>query len=237
MGPTVCTFKWKAPPGYRSKFEAEHVLILRNMVARHYLKPHEFVCITDDAKGLASIRTLPLWDTYANVPNPNGTHNPSCYRRLKLFAPDAGEWLGERIICMDLDVVVTGDLTPLFDDPAEFKVWGQSDFPKTQFFNGSFWSLKAGSRPQVWTDFDPQTSPRIQKAAGARGSDQGWMSYCLGKTAERWGTADGIYSWRVHLAPKGGELPKGARLVVFHGKQDPWSYNVQHKRWIREYYR
>jgi hypothetical protein len=171
------------------------------------------------------------------VPNPNGTHNPSCYRRLKVFAPDAAAWLGERIIGLDLDVVVTGDLTPLFDDPADFKIWGQTDFPGKQWYNGSFWSLRAGTRPQVWTEFDPTTSPAKQKAAGCRGSDQGWLSYILGPKEQTWGKKDGIYSWRVHLAPKGGELPKDARLVVFHGKVDPWSYQVQCRKWIREHYR
>lgn len=234
--PTVCTFKWKAPTGYRTRFTAEHVLTLRNMVARHYSKPHRFVCITDDTSGLTDVQTLPLWDTYANVPNPNGTHNPSCYRRLKVFAPDAGAWLGERIVCMDLDVVVTGDLSPLFDDPADFKIWGQTDFPGKQWVNGSFFSLKAGSRPQVWTDFDPKTSPQKQKAAGARGSDQGWISYLLGPTVEKWSQKDGIHSWRVHLAPRGGNLPDNARLVCFHGKAKPWDYNVQQHKWVRRHY-
>jgi hypothetical protein len=234
--PTVCCFKWEKP-GYRSKFTAEHVLTLQRMVARHYPKPFDFVCCTDDAKGLESIRTIPLWNDYADIPNPHGLRNPSCYRRLKVFAPDAASWLGERIIPIDLDMVVTGDLTPLFDDPADFKIWGQTDFPGKQWFNGSFWSLRAGSRPQVWTQFDPLTSPEKAKAAGARGSDQGWMSYILGSSEQTWNTKDGIYSYRVHVAKNGYRLPEGARLVAFHGRVDPWSEEAQRLKWIRECYR
>ena len=237
MVPTVVTFKWTPAPGYRSKYGPAQVLTMQRMVQRHYPKPFHFVCITDDAAGLEGIRTIPLWDDWASLPNPHGTHNPSCYRRLKVFAPDAGAWLGERIICIDLDMVVTGDLTPLLDDPADFKIWGQSDFPGQQWYNGSFWSLKAGARPQVWTEFNEQ-SPKLAKRAGCRGSDQGWFSYILGKREATWSTKDGIYSYRVHIAKQfGNTLPANCKLVAFHGKYDPWQYSMQQIRWIRESYR
>lgn len=237
MIPTVVCFKWEPRPGYRSKYGPEQVLTLQRMIARHYSKPFDFVCCTDDARGLERIHTIPLWNDWADLPNPHGLHNPSCYRRLKVFAPNAGEWLGERIIAIDLDMVVTGDLSPLFDDPAEFKIWGQSDFPSRQWYNGSFWSLKAGSRPQVWTEFS-ETSPSLTKHSGARGSDQGWFSYILGPHEQTWSTKDGIYSYRVHIAKQfGNTLPSNCRLVAFHGKDDPWCYRCQQVPWIQEHYR
>jgi hypothetical protein len=236
---TFVTFKWRPSPNpiYRSTFGPEQVIVLRNMIARHYQRPHRFVCVTDDAAGLKGIETLPLWNDFAAVPNPNGSHNPSCYRRLKLFHPDAGKVFGEWLVAVDLDLVITGDLAPLLAGDEDFKIWGQSDYPKTQWYNGSIWKLKTGSRPRVWTEFDPRTSPRLALKAGKKGSDQGWFSYILGPNEATWGTQDGIYSYRVHLAKRQYTLPEDARVVVFHGKHDPWSYHCQHHGWIREHYR
>lgn len=229
---TFTAFKW-AKPGYRSTFAPATVHVLRNMISRHYHRPFRFVCITDDPTGLDGIETLPLWNDFADVKNPNGAHNPSCYRRLKLFSPDAREWFGDgRVVCMDLDTVIVNDITPLFDDDVDFKIWGESDFPR-QWMNGSLWMLRIGSRPQVWTRFDPLTSPKEAAKAGARGSDQGWMSYVLGKNEATWGREDGVFSFRKHLQPV-GHLPLEARMVMFHGRQDPWSPAAQQIPWVKQ---
>ena len=90
---------------------------------------------------------------------------------------------------MDLDTVIVNDITPLFDEDVDFRIWGESDFPQTQWMNGSLWMLRLGARPQVWTRFDPRTSPQEAKLAGARGSDQGWLSYVLGRGRDGPGAA------------------------------------------------
>jgi hypothetical protein len=168
------------------------------------------------------------------VPNPHGAHNPSCYRRLKLFAPEMGDVLGERFVCLDLDVVIVADLAPLWDRPEDFVIWGETN-PRS-FYNGSMFMLRAGARPQVWEQFKPKTSPMLAKRAGRFGSDQGWISYVLGKGEAMWGRQDGVYSYRVHIAPAGDVLPSNARIVMFHGKVDPWCYRAQCVPWIREHW-
>jgi hypothetical protein len=229
------TFKWQAYTGYRSTFKSEHVNVLFRMIDRHYTAPHRNICVTDDPKGITGeIEVVPLWSDHANVPNPNGgTRNPSCYRRLKLFAPDAGDQFGDRIVVMDLDTVIVGDLTGLFARPEDFVIWGQTDFPRTQWYNGSLWMLRTGTRPKVWTEFQPRTSPRMASKAGKKGSDQGWFSYILGPNEAVWTTADGIYSYRVHLSTMNWELPANAKIVAFHGHTDPWSHKAQQLPWVR----
>lgn len=243
----VC-WKWHTP-GYRSTFNAAAVNTLRAMVARNLSLPHTFTCVTDDAAGIDSrVRVVPLWNDYASVPNPSNAQNPSCYRRLKMFAPNAGEiFVGERVVSMDLDVCITGDLTPLFDRPDDFVIWGgQSVEPRFRrnsapysWYNGSLMMLRIGSRPQVWLEFDPRSSPRRAHAANCRGSDQGWIAFCLGKNEKVWGVSDGVFSYRNHvIAEHAGRLPRGARFVAFHGRHDPWHTVVQAKHaWIREHYR
>lgn len=233
---TFVTFKWKPSNGFRTTFTAEHVVVLRNMIARHYHGPHRFVCVTDDTSGLADVETLPLWNEWAHVPNPSGSHNPSCYRRLKLFAPDAGETFGDRLVCIDLDMVIVNDITPLFDRPEDFVIWGESDY-KSQWYNGSLWYLRTGTRPRVYTEFNPRTSPRLAYKAGGRGSDQGWFTYMLRPREATWGQADGVYSYRKHIMPKGYALPENARVVAFHGKIKPFDYHSQQIPWIRDHWR
>lgn len=233
---TFMCWKWKPSNGYRSTFGPDAVHVLKSMVGRHYRLPHRFVCITDDTSGLDGVDTFPLWEDYANIPNPGGAHNPSCYRRLKVFAPEAQAWFGERIVSIDLDTVIVDDITTLLQRSEDFVIWGESDFPKTQWYNGSLWMLRTGTRTKVWTKFNPRHSPRIARKAGARGSDQGWFSYILGPHEATWGRSDGVFSYRKHIAPKGGGLPSSAKIVAFHGRVDPWSYAGQQIPWIREHW-
>jgi hypothetical protein len=232
---SVVCFKWKPKVGYRSAFSAANVNVLRAMVKRHYQKPHRFICVTDDPRGIdANVEIIPLWDDYAAVPSPCGARQPSCYRRLKAFSKEALSLFGPRFVCLDLDCVVTGDLAPLWDRDEDFVIWGDTT-PRTPY-NGSMFLLRAGSRRQVWEDFDPVTSPAKGRALGYFGSDQAWIGACLGPHEARWSQGDGVYSYRNDIKRAGG-LPDDARIVMFHGGVDPWSAEAQRLPWVREYYR
>lgn len=233
---TFVCWRWQSPVGYRSTFLPESVYALRAMLARHYTRAFRFVCVTNRPEELVGVETLPLWEEGLAIPSPFGRHNPSCYVRLKAFAPDAGKMFGERLVSIDLDTVIVDNIEGLLDRPEDFVIWGESDFAK-QWYNGSLWMLKTGTRPQVWTQFDPETSPLIATRAGARGSDQGWISYILGKHEATWGREDGVYSFRKHIfGENGGVLPPNAKIINFHGHVDPWSYRAQHLAWVREHY-
>ena len=235
---SIVTWLWEAPVGYRSKFTTEHVNVLFRMVDRHYRKPHRNIVVTDITQGLdRSIEVVRGWNDYAGVANPNGMHNPSCYRRLRAFAPDAGAVLGDRVVSMDLDTVIVGDITPIVERREDFIIWGESDFPRKQWYNGSLWNLKTGTRTKVWEQFNPRFSPRHAAMAGHRGSDQGWLSCVLGPGEKTYSKADGVYSFRKDIAPSDGALPADARLVAFHGHTDPWSYRAQHYDWVRAAWR
>lgn len=231
----VVAFKWKPQPGYRSTFGPETVNVLKRMVDRHYRKPHRFTCVTDDPAGIdEDVRIIPLWDDFANIPSPHGGTNPSCYRRLKLFSMEAATLIGPRFVSLDLDCVIVGDMTPVWDRPEDFVIWGDTN--PTTAYNGSMMLMTAGSRAKVWTSFDPGTSPRKAKAAQCWGSDQGWISYCLGPNEKKWTRADGVYSWRNDLKQTRAPLPKDARIVFFHGRDDPWG-QPQNTDWVREHWR
>jgi hypothetical protein len=233
---TVVCWKWKPARNYRSEFGPEAVNVLASMVRRHYKHPHRVVCVTDDPAGIdSSIGIVPLWNDHADLINPHGPHQPSCYRRLRAFSAEAREWFGERFVSVDLDCVIVGDLAPLWNRPEEFLIWG-SGTDKRVWCNGSMWMMTAGARRQVWDEFDPVKSVQAAKRAGHFGSDQSIIATMLGRKEAMWTTADGVYSFRVHLNGGSKQLPSDARVVFFHGRTDPWHARAQEIPWIAENY-
>jgi hypothetical protein len=233
---SVVCWRWPTPLGYRSTFGPQTVNVLRRMVARHYPHPHRFLCVTDDAKGIdPEVEIVPDWRDYADLPSASGGRNPSCYRRLRAFHPDIGSVFGERFVSLDLDTVIVRDMTPVWDRSEDFVIWGDTN-PRT-FYNGSMFLMNAGARPHVWQTFDPQVSPARARAAGHFGSDQGWISHCLGPNETKWSRADGVYSFKSHLVMNIRMLPADARIVFFHGDLDPWSEYVQlNCPWAKEHW-
>lgn len=240
MSLNVVAWRWTPFKGYRNEFPVETVNTLRRMVLRHYPDVGRFICVTDDPSGFdPGIEALPLWDDFPGVRSPHDSgmarpKNPSCYRRLRMFHPDAAQWFGERFVAVDLDMVFTGDLRPLWNRPEDFVMTGDTN--RTTHYNGSMLLLTAGSRPRVWTEFDPAMSPRKTLSAGFHGSDQAWISYCLGAGEATWTKADGVYSYRNHLTPRRDRFPSDARVVNFHGAVKPWCLQVSDLPWIREHY-
>lgn len=234
---SVVCWRWAPRPNYRSTYGPETVNTLRRMVQRHYPHPHRFICVTDDPQGIdPDIEIVPLWTDFAELEHPYGPKFPNCYRRLRAFHPEIGRVFGERFVSIDLDCVITADVTPVWNRPEDIVLWGGTH--ETTPYNGSMLLMTAGARPQVWTEFHPVCSPRHARRAGFFGSDQAWISYVLGPHEARWTHADGVYSWRLDCQPPEKPLPDNARIVLFHGRYDPWSPHVRDRcPWVRLHYR
>jgi hypothetical protein len=228
----VVCFKWNAP-GYRTQFTAEHVNTLAKMVTRHYSKLNRFICVTNDSAGLdADVSIVPDLEDFADIPSPHGGNNPSCFRRLRLFHPDAAEWFGERFVALDIDGVILRDLAPLWDRDEDFVAW--RDPSHAHQVNGSMMLIRAGKFPNVWSLFSRAGSLDAMRA-GFKGSDQGWISYML-RGRPTWTAADGVHSYKKEVAPH-KRAPADARVVFFHGDPKPWDKECQRAQWIREAYK
>lgn len=227
-------------------FKSSHVNILYEMVARHYPRPFRFVCITDAAAGLdAKIEALPLpahAGGFSGLKNPSGARFPNCYCRLWNFSAEAAALLGPRIFQIDIDVIITGDLRPLVDREEDFVGWSDKRFEEHKIAGGAY-LLKSGSMKQIWTDFDPASSPAKAAAAGFKGSDQGWMSFRLSVGAKdlsplRVGFWKNEGLVKINWTEKRSRIPpREARIVFTSGVKPPWAKETRTLYpWVREYW-
>ncbi len=267
------TWKWQPPAGSARSFGAEHVNILRGMIARHYPEPHKLLCLTDDTNGLDKrIEALPMPDTKLEhllspmrprrkprgvrgsrewrhrrrVIRPSSEpvspvlpavehHFPACYRRLWLFS-DAACSLGERIVLLDVDVVIVSSLLPLVQQDADFIGWTAPRFGWHKIAGGA-WLLRTGTHTQVWTQFDANTSPQVAFEAGFHGSDQAWLSYMLYPPKATWTPTDGLL--KINWTPAGAAAPPPhARMLFTAGNRPPWHGPTRMQYpWLKEHYR
>lgn len=244
--PTFVCWKWKSPYENGRSFPSRAVNELRARIRKHYRAPHRFVCITDDTAGLDAsieVRELPATGlgevrTLLEPVQMGGrlVHYPSCYQRLWIFSEAARE-LGDLLFQLDVDTLPVGDLVPLVRDfPGDFVGWlraADGVYRMLPTLAGCAFKLRAGSRPDVFDDFDPASSPATAAAAGYRGSDQAWMSLkLLGPNAARmWTEADG-------LRKVGTKPPRRSdRLMFTIGLEPPWSPAAHRKYpWLRSHY-
>jgi hypothetical protein len=218
--PVVCCVKWG------TKYPASYVNRLRSMVRRHLGRRHDFVCLTDDPAGLdPDIEAMPLPDT-----GYTGFWNKISLFRADLFAP------GRTLLYLDLDIVIVGPLEPLLEGEGDLTIL--HGFSKNFGFNSSVMRLRAGSSPHVYERFAANSEAIL--ASGRYSTDQDWICEQFPDAALF--PPGKIVSYKKdmnsHVLPLTKKLglefswikaprwmtvnpPKGASIVVFHGKPDP----------------
>jgi hypothetical protein len=231
----IVSYFWRDPArdaqnrGYT--FSHDHVRTLKSMVARNLKRDHRFVCVADEA--IEGVETVPL-DWRKHVP---GT---VCIRLMQHNAAWARENLGERVLSLDLDVVITGSLDHIVSRPDDFIIFRNPNFPKPQraFYQSSVQLFSAGARPELWEDFDPEQTPRWMNWRFG-GREQAWISERLEWNEATFTEADGVYgAGRLGGKGVGSELPENACIVSFPGAREPSQPQVQIANpWVREHYR
>lgn len=228
---TVLTWLWKKP-GSRTEYTAKHVNIWAAMVARHLTLPHKIACVTDIPEGIdphIQIITPPGEFVGLETPTWNGD-KPNCFRRLSMFRPDAADIFGERFVCMDLDCVIAANIDSLFDRDEDFIMYKGTSFDRP--YNGSLLMLRAGARPQVYMDFNEENA--IKSGQRYVGSDQAWISYCLGPNEKTWSFEDGVCWWQSQY----NGLMTEKKIMFFPGQVKPWeTIKLGTDPWIAQHYK
>ena len=210
-----------------SKYNAEYVNTLYNMVQRNCTVEHEFVCFTEQTGGLdKNILTRPL----PNIPRASGW-----WYKPVFFAPDFE--LKGTLLFFDLDVIIFRNIDNLFTyAPGKFCIlrdFNRSIRTNWQKFNSSVFRLESGSVPIVYNDFikDPQSA--IRRFHG----DQDWIFDRVRTGFEYWPNEwIQSYKWEMRgrpamvrgrdgkrnfSAPGQPKILDQTSVAVFHGEPNP----------------
>lgn len=212
---TVATYLWG------NKYTPDDVRRLKRMVTKYMTVPHQFAVITDKPyafDGDKDIRAIPL-DMSTHVPG-------TCFVRLFTFHKYGAAFFGERMLVLDLDSIIVGNIDPIVDRDEDLVMWRNPsripwDNPAMKgrpFYNTSIVLHRCGARPELRDWFSPQM-PRSR-------DDQWWLSDMLGPDQPYWDGSHGIYRLGRDDTPGSGvvgELPANARIVTFPGSNGKWT--------------
>lgn len=236
---SVTTFWWTdktVAHKARYTYGIEDVLAVKRGFDRFLSLPHEFVCVTDKPErfaGVEGIRAVPL-DRTTWV---DGTR----YAKLMIFRPDIASVIGERIFYTDLDVVPVRSLDPVVgrdEDLVLFRNPNRTFSGRRSFYNTSVMLIRAGTRTEFWSKFDPKTTPTQMKKITS-GTDQAWVSHLASQEEAYWDHSHGIIG-AGRLGDKfpntATVLPDDARLVLFPGNRHLSQKAVRDKHpWLNDY--
>lgn len=250
---TVATYFWAPDEGskFNNPYTADDVRRLQRMVAKNLTVPHEFAVITDRPHlfdGDKAIRAIPI-DKTKHVPG-------TCFVRLMTFHPKG--LIGERVMQIDLDTFVVGNMDHLAARTEDLIMWRNptrvpwvpGDYPagagiemangKPVYFvnqnrclyNTSFLIHQSGSMPELWEGFDPRW-PSAK-------DDQWYLSRVLGTDCPYVDGSHGVYRLARDDTPGSGvsgELPGNACIVTFPGSNGKPSDPVIRAAnpWIEQY--
>ncbi len=191
-----------APPAtvacvkYGPKYGPDYVNRLASMARRWSTHSPRFVCFTDDPGGLdggIEHRALPADGLYG------------WWNKVALFRRDLPGIEG-RVLYLDLDVVITGDLDSLLCYASDFAIMDNDYVPG---FNTSVMLFEAGSRPEIWQKFD-------RSRTGELIGDQDWLGLSA-PDADLWPD-----QWCVPFRLRAARsIPAETKVVCFCGKPNP----------------
>ena len=228
------------PPGKFADYFTFHPNDLCRMAAavRANLKlPHRLIAITDYPRDLfpSDIEYVALEERFAGLRSLGG-----CWLRLKCFSPELDDVLGPRCAWIALDSIVCGSLDPLFDRDEPIVLFNSRSI-RGQNWNGSVILFSPAENRDIWSEFDPETSPRFVRdlrggqKTGPRGTDQAWLHHRRGPETPHWTSSDGIIHWGVGGGSR--TIPEHARILTFPGLLKPSSEKVRRRSpWVKQHW-
>lgn len=191
-------------------YSAKHVRWLKGM-ADKFCGAHRFVCLTDTQ--IDGIETLPLKDNL-----------PGWWSKMELFREF------DDAFYLDLDTVITGDLSELVSHPHKFTALRNFSSKPNNKRMGSGVMAWRGDYRFLYDAFmkDPRKVMN-EFVVSHRWGDQGFISERLEGSFDRFQDLfpGQIVSQKTDM--KNNVLPPDARIVCFHGKPKPWDVKAD---WI-----
>ena len=183
---------------------------------------HDSVCLTD-ADHIDGVKTAPLLMNW-----------PGWWSKIELFNPDHPVLGDQDLLYFDIDIVITGDITPLLKAQQFTMLSGLSY--KGQC-NSSLMYIPCSIKKHVWETFMVNPQQHMDECVvPEKWGDQGFISAITEPKEWQKELPNTIYSYKIDIATptmlgydpersngRGtGVPPKGAILVCFHGYPSPW---------------
>jgi len=193
-------------------YRPEHVERLAGQLRRYHDRP-EIWCLSDtDVDG---VNVAPLTYDW-----------PGWWCKMAAFSPQHAT---EPFLLVDLDTTIVG---PLDDILARRELTVLSDFYKPRQIQSSFMLVTPDAAAKAWAAWMADPAKHMRECVTPqRWGDQGFLESVWGSAVDRWqGVLPGQFvSWKVDCRPAvglkergDGRIPKGARVVISHGKPRPW---------------
>ena len=244
MSKTIICMKWG------TRYGADFVNRLHAMTRRHVTGNLRFVCFTDDGSELdPDIEALPL--PHIELPE-RVRWNP--WRKISLWQYPLADLEGD-VLFLDLDIVVTGSLDPLFDfEPGRYCVIHNWTQPRDTVGNTSVFRFPVGKHTHIYD----RVMSEPDDVLGKYKIEQLYISREIDDQAfwpKRWcvsfkHSCVPLFPLNFFMVPA---LPRDARVVIFSGNPDPdeaiaghyptpakWKRLYKHVRptpWVAEHWR
>ena len=210
MNKVVCVLKSGGP------FTADHVYALYRNLVRSLAVPFEMHALAD----------VPVTcDVFHSL-----DHNlPSWWSKMELFRLGLFEDR-DRVVYMDLDTVLVGNVDWLFDFRGSFVML--KAFRHDRWASGLM-AWEGQPPPLLWREF--MATPRVHMGMNRRGGDQRFLMRCMKDNKMKpafWQDQfpHQVVSYKRHVALM-MQPPKDS-VVCFHGQPRPW--DVSGVKWIME---
>lgn len=195
------------------EYRPQQVTWLEQQIEKHYPHSHEFICLTD-VPGIEGVKTIPL------------KHNwPGWWSKMELFRPDLDY---VQAFYLDLDTVITGDLTPLVEHDHQFTILKNLSrqanirFKNNTGLGSAVMAWRKGYTDNLYTQFleDPQQDMATY-TTNRKWGDQGFIEDHqphYDYFQELW--PGSVVSYKFGL--RGQDPGPEAKIVCFHGAPKPW---------------
>jgi len=209
--------------GVSLQLASQYVNNLYKGVKRFASQEFDFICYTNEPLELdkdIDRRGFPLHTQRGVLP------------RLYMFSQEAG-LKNRQVLCLDLDVVIVGDLKRLMEYDGLFCARAKFKLGEEYKLDGDVMSFRAGPEAEslFWLPFIADVHSAV---ARTQGRERYWIRDCANDIADKWqDVAPGaVLSNKRHMTTR-KTVPSDAAIVSCHGYPRPHQVN---KPWIKEYW-
>ncbi|WP_254446385.1 hypothetical protein [Pantoea sp. CCBC3-3-1] len=194
----------------------------------------EIICLTDAPFVMERVTCIPLTCPYRGM--------RGWWAKIDLFRPD----ITDDLLYFDLDTVITGDIKKLITTRRDQMVM-LTDFYHPQYLMSSVMYIPNSYKARIWNTFWADPQRHVDECTlTSKWGDQGFIRGVIGDCL-RWQDVcpNWFVSYKADVVKVGespfatkryskgdGSLPKGARVVIFHGNPRPYESG---EPWLPEY--